>query len=83
MVSGTDNKLSLEYDYFESNYDEIKSKFVGKHIAIKNGVVLGAYDSFQEAVEQTCKTEEIGTFLVQEVVQNISDLYHVYHTRVN
>ncbi|MFZ5975752.1 MAG: hypothetical protein ACOYU3_10210 [Bacillota bacterium] len=83
MVSGTNDKLLLEYDYFKNHFEEIRSNFFGKHIAIKNSVILGSYDSYQEAIEQTCKTEEIGTFLVQEVVKNISDLYHVYHTRVN
>ena len=79
------NKINLlkEFEYFKNNFEFIKSKYKDKFIVIKNCSVLGAYSSYQEAVEQTNKTEKPGTFIVQKVVKSLDDLSQVFNLLVS
>ena len=59
------------YDYFNSNIKELLLKYEGEYIVIKDEKVIGHYESFEKAYSQTCKNEEIGTFIIQHcVVEN-------------
>ena len=55
---------------------------MGRFVVIKNQKVLGVYDSDLEAVEETSKTEEMGTFLVQKCVAGDEGLTQTFHSRV-
>lgn len=59
-----------DFDYFLQNMGKFYEVYGRKFLAIKNLHVLGAYDTFQDAYNDTIKTEEIGTFLIQECFQN-------------
>ena len=59
--------LKGEFDYFRANQDALVEQYNGRVIVIKDRVVLGAYDSHIEAVVETQKHHELGTFLVQAV----------------
>lgn len=59
--------LFKEFDYYLANQDAMVEQHNGKVIVIKDCVVLGAYDSAIEAVLETQKQHELGTFLVQRV----------------
>ena len=74
--------LDKEYAFYQQNKDELKKKYLGKYIVIKGGLVLGAYNSNVEAVKESLKMEEMGTFLVQEVVSDDDLLVHRFHSRV-
>ena len=54
-----------DFNWFLQNYMELFKEYGKKYLAIKSEVVLGAYDSFAEAVNKTSETEELGTFIVQ------------------
>ncbi len=75
--------LEKEFNFFVSRQKELVKKYKGKHIAIKDHKVLGAYNSLAEAVKETSKNEELGTFLIQECKPSSKAYTQTYHSRVN
>ena len=63
--------LDAEYKYFSENIKSLYKQYGHKFLVIKGQEVIGAYSTFNEALETTLKTEKIGTFLVQECRENI------------
>ncbi len=59
--------LTKDFDFYLEHQEELVEQYDGKVIVIKNGQVLGAYDTDGEAVVETQKNHELGTFLVQPV----------------
>jgi hypothetical protein len=53
-----------------------------KFVAIKDHNILGAYDTFNQALETTLKKEELGTFLIQECFENKEKLVHHFQGNV-
>jgi len=74
--------LEKEFDFYLSHQAELIEKFNGKFIVIKDGQVLGAYSSDQEAVEETSKNQELGTFLVQYCSHGNNNYTTHFHSRV-
>ena len=66
--------LKKEYDYYIKNKTDLLAKYEGKFIAIKNGKVLGAFNSRDEALVQTIKDHKLGTFLVHHVQKEEDEL---------
>ena len=50
--------------------------------SIKDGEILGAYDSHIEAVRESQKTHELGTFLVQAVSPGPDAYTQTFHSRI-
>jgi hypothetical protein len=73
--------LEKEYKYFETHRDEFIKKYKGKYIVIKSQEILGIYDSMANAIKETTKEHELGTFLVQQCVPEEQNIQH-FHTRV-
>jgi len=61
---------NLDFNYFLENMGSLYQKYGHKFIVVKNKNVLGAYNDFMNAYESTIKTEEMGTFLIQECFDN-------------
>jgi hypothetical protein len=61
-----------DFEWFLENYNDLYDKYGRSFLAIKNEKVLGVYSSFNEAVDATLLSEEIGTFIVQECNGNES-----------
>lgn len=74
--------LDKELDYYIKNQEELVKNYNGKFIAIKGLKVLGVYNSEVEAIEETAKTEVLGTFLIQEVRAGVESYTKIYHSRV-
>lgn len=74
--------LEKEFDYYLDHQDELVEKYKGQYIVIKDGVVLGAYLSDIEAVEETSKGHEMGTFLVQYCTSGKESYTAQFHSRV-
>jgi len=55
-----------DFEWFIENYNTLYEKYGYCFIVIKNENVIGTYNSFDEAVDITLLTEEIGSFIVQE-----------------
>jgi hypothetical protein len=55
-----------DFDYFIQNMPSFYKKYGHKFLVIKDKNILGAYDSFNAALDETLKTEPAGTFIIQE-----------------
>ena len=58
--------MMKNFDWYVANYRDLCKKYGDCFLAIKNCNVIGVYNTFSDAVEQTLKTEEVGTFNIQE-----------------
>ncbi len=76
------SKLEKEFNYYIENQEDLVKKYKGKFIVIKKDKVLGDYNSEIEAVEETSKIEELGTFLVQKCEPGENNYTQSYHSRV-
>lgn len=54
-----------DYKWFLENYDSLFRKFGKAYLAIKNGAVLGSYQTYADAVHETERKEALGSFIVQ------------------
>lgn len=75
-------KLEKEFNYYLEHQDELIREYNGKFVVIKDDAVIGEYESELEAVEETSKRHELGTFLVQKCVPGSESYTHTYHSRV-
>lgn len=55
----------MDYKWFLENYSSLFKEFGSQYLSIKNKTVLGAYPTYADAIRNTEKTEELGTFIVQ------------------
>lgn len=70
--------MSEDFSWFKEHYADFQKKYGESFIAIKDKKILGVYDSYGNGVRETTKTEEFGTFIVQEC----SPDYNVYQWRI-
>lgn len=61
-----------DFEWFLNNYEQLYKKYGHKYFAIKNKTILGIYDDKVLAIKTTAKTEDFGTFIVQECNGNES-----------
>lgn len=71
-----------DYDYFLKNMEGIYQKYGHKFVAIKDLHILGAYSTFNDALNETLKKEELGTFLIQECFRNKEECVHNFQGNV-
>lgn len=57
--------LEKEYDYFLNNKETLFANYFNRVIVIKDEEVIGDYDTKEEALRETVKEHELGTFLIQ------------------
>lgn len=74
--------LEREFQFYLDHQDDMVAKYDTKFVVIKDDVVLGAYDDELTAVNETQKSHEIGTFLVQKVSKGTSAYTQTFHSRV-
>lgn len=74
--------LEKEFKYYLKNQDELLKKFNGRFIVIKGDKVLGDYSSEIEALSETRKSHEVGTFLIQKCTPGNNAYTETYHSRV-
>jgi len=60
--------LEKEYAYFNSILSKLKEESYGKFAVIYDGALLNVYTTREEALKNTVKTHKLGTFLVQQIV---------------
>ena len=59
-------QLKKEFDWFLDNQTNLIQKYDGKVLVIKGFKVIGTYDDHLKAINETLKTEELGTFIIQK-----------------
>ena len=78
----TNNTQEQDFDYFLKNMAALYKTHGHKFAVIKNKGILGIYETFTEALETTIKTEEYGTFLVQELFADKDNMVHHFQGNV-
>ena len=74
--------LEKEFQYYLDNQEKLVEQYGGKYIVIKDDDVIGAYDSDEEALTETCKKHKLGTFMVIKCEAGEDSYTQVYHSRV-
>lgn len=82
FLAMADSALKSELDFYIANQADLVAKYLGRCIVIKGGQVLGNYATELEAVRETEKTQEAGTFLVQRVEPGSGSFTRSFHSRV-
>ena len=75
-------QLEKEFHWFLDSLPLLAQKYDGLFVVVKNMKVIGAYDAFTEAIHNTLKTEEIGTFIIQKCSINPADYINIVQTGV-
>ena len=75
-------QLQEEFQYYLRRQEELTSEHEGQYVVIKDSQILGFYDSEVDAVEETRRNHEIGTFLVQLCGPGSDNYTEIYHSRV-
>lgn len=60
---------------------ELVDQYNGKFVVIKDQTVIGVFDSEIQAIQETIKTHELGTFLVQKCEPGNANYSQTYHSR--
>ena len=72
----------IDFNYFLENMGAFYAKYGHKFFAVKNKNILGIYEDFNEALENTLKTEELGTFLIQECFDSEEKMIQHFQSNV-
>lgn len=75
-------QLKREFAYYLDHQDELAKLHKGKFIVIRDCHVIGVYDSELEAINETAKRYELGTFLVQHCESGTNSYMRMYHSRI-
>jgi len=78
-----DENLKKEFTYYLDHQEELVKKYKRKVLVIKNCKVIGVYNSEIEAVKETSKIHEVGTFLVQKCEPGEDSYSMTFHSRVS
>lgn len=74
--------LRKDFEFYLANQEKLVASYNGKYVVIREGKVIGAYDSELAAVSETQKTFPLGSFLVQRVEPGNSAYTQTFHSRV-
>ena len=64
------DQQNLDFKYFLENMEKFYHTYGQKFVVVKNQSILAVYNDFMDAYKNTLKTEEPGTFLIQECFDN-------------
>jgi len=62
-----------ELQYYNSNKEQLREKYLGKHIVIADDEVIGVFDDAGTAYTDTSKKIPPGSFMIREIPENIED----------
>jgi hypothetical protein len=74
--------LESEFRFYLDHQSDLVAKHSGKVLVIKNESIIGIFDSEPEAVHETAKMHELGTFLVQRCEPGKEAYTRTFHSRV-
>ena len=79
MIDMPAKPLHREFRYFVEHQDELVRKYKGRVIAIKGEAVIGVFDTEIDAIRETEKEHELGTFIVQQCEPGSACYTAVFH----
>jgi hypothetical protein len=74
--------LDKEFQYYLDSQNELVKKYNGRFIVIIGKEVIGDYESYEQALFETMKQHELGTFLIQECTEGEEAYTQTFHSRV-
>lgn len=74
--------LEKEFSYYKSHQDELVRRYDGRVIVIVGETVIGDYDTELQALLETKKTHEPGTFFIQKCGPGEENYTQTFHSRV-
>ena len=74
--------LEKEFQYYLRHQNELVLRYNKRFLVIVGQQVVGDYDTFVEAVTESQKKYQKGTFLVQRCSEGSKDYSYTYHSRV-
>ena len=74
--------LEKNFKYYLKHQPELVKKYNGKFIVIKDEKVIGVYTSHPEAYNETVKSHELGTFLIQHCLPGKEGYSQTFHSQV-
>jgi len=76
--------MASQLDMYKANQSEIVKEFNGRIIAVKDGVVQGAYPSKLAALrDMQSKGFEPGTFMIIKCTEGENEYTAIFHSRVS
>ncbi len=72
MSKEKSGKLDKEFSYYLEHQNELVEKYRNRFLTIVGEKVVGDYDTYEQAVIQSKKNYERGTFLIQECTEGDS-----------
>nr|DAR36284.1 MAG TPA: hypothetical protein [Caudoviricetes sp.] len=82
MIHMNNDLLKEDFNYYVQNHKEIVKKYLNKYIVIKEQSIVDSYDTFEEAVSESSKKYDLGTFIIQKCSEDLNELTQVFHSRV-
>lgn len=76
------SKLQKEFQWYLDHQEQLVKEHRGKVLVIKGGEVIGVYDTEAQALFETNKVHEPGTFLIQRCEPGAESYTQTYHSRV-
>lgn len=76
-------ELEKDFKYYIDHQDELVERYRDRFVVVKNQTVIAAYDDELEAIEETQKEHELGTFLVQLCAPGVENYTQTYHSGVS
>jgi len=72
-----------DYEYFVHNMSSLYGQYGHKFLVIKNKTIIGVYDDMDIAYDETRKIEDVGTFIIQECVDDPTKLVLTFQANVS
>ena len=74
--------LNDEFQFYLDNQTNLAKEYDGKYLVIKGQEVIGVYCDDRSALQETQKTEKLGSFLIQKCSSDPDSVIQTYHSRV-
>jgi hypothetical protein len=68
--------FEVEDQFYQANQETFREKYLGKRIVIVKDQILGVYDTDSEAITESSKTMDMGTFCIKYVPVDPAEDYH-------
>ena len=76
------SRFDREFSFYLSKQDEFVKDHNGEWVVIKGNEVLGFYMDQLQAINETQKTHQLGTFMVQHISKGEAEYTRTFHSRV-
>jgi hypothetical protein len=68
--------FETEDQFYQTNQETLREKYLGKRIVIVKDQILGVYDTDSEAITESSKTMDMGTFCIKYIPVDPAEDYH-------